>query len=197
MDSESYVNGIPEDFPIDGTEHTPYGCSKLTGDLYTQDYGHRGEIDTGVFRMSCIYGTRQFGTEDQGWVVHFIISHLLGRPITIYGDGKQVRDVLFVSDLVEVFQAFLEKSSEHSGGVFNIGGGPRNTLSLMELLMLLEEKTGNETDVEYADWRPSDQKVYISDISKARRLLGWEPSTDVEKGMGIVLDWIKDNRDIF
>jgi CDP-paratose 2-epimerase len=192
-----YKQGIPEDFSIDNCAHTPYGCSKLTGDLYVQDYGRREEIETGVFRMSCIYGTRQFGSEDQGWVAHFIISTLTDRPITIYGDGKQLRDVLFVTDLVELFDRFLDKSDKYSGEVFNAGGGPTNTLSLLELLELLEKETSIRPQVSYSGWRPSDQKVYISDISKAKKKLGWEPKIGVEEGVSKLISFVRENKELF
>jgi len=152
--SKKYRDGIPEDFPIDLCEHTPYGCSKLAGDIYMQDYASIYGLRTGIFRMSCIYGTRQFGTEDQGWVAHFIISTLEERPITIYGDGKQVRDVLFITDLIEAYDKFKKNSKHLKGEVFNIGGGRENTISLIELLNLLEKKTGKRSKIKFADWRP-------------------------------------------
>lgn len=183
--------GISENFPIDLTEHTPYGCSKLTSDIYTQDYAHLYGIKTGVFRMSCIYGTRQYGVEDQGWVAWFTIATLLGKDITIYGDGRQVRDVLYVSDLVEAFDAFLNSSLSH--GVFNLGGGPENTLSLLELLDMLEEYTGKRSRIRFADWRPGDQKVYISDIRKAKELLGWSPTVPPRDGVKRLVHWAEEN----
>lgn len=187
--------GIPEAFGIDSCEHTPYGCSKLAGDLYVQDYGHLYGLKTGVFRMSCIYGTRQFGVEDQGWVAWFTIANSLGKPITIYGDGKQVRDVLYVSDLVNAFDAFIKSDIKH--GVFNMGGGPTNTLSLLELLDMLKEKTGLESKMDFSDWRPSDQKVYISNIDKAKKTLNWEPKTNPNEGIGKLIKWVGDNKNIF
>jgi CDP-paratose 2-epimerase len=123
---EKYKNGIPEEFSTDLCEHTPYGASKFTGDIYVQDYAQRNEIDAVVFRMSCIYGTRQFGVEDQGWVAWFSIATLLEKPITIYGDGKQVRDVLYVADLVKAFDDFVEKRDKLHHGVYNIGGGDKS-----------------------------------------------------------------------
>lgn len=190
-----FSNGIPEAFPIDLCEHTPYGCSKLAGDLYMQDYARLYGLKIGVFRMSCIYGTRQFGVEDQGWVAWFTIATILGKPIIIYGDGKQVRDVLYVSDLVSAFDAFLESDLPY--GVFNIGGGPGNTLSLLELLEILEELTGKKGSISYSDWRPSDQKVYISDIGKARRELGWSPKTSPRDGIKQLVKWVEENKEIF
>lgn len=192
-----YKNGIPESFPTDLCEHTPYGASKFAADVYVQDYGKRKEVDTGVFRMSCIYGTRQFGSEDQGWVAHFTISTLVNKPITIYGDGKQVRDVLYVTDLVKAYDAFLKKRDKYSGEVYNIGGGRNFTLSLLELLEMLEEETGKKSKIAFDAWRPSDQKVYISDISKAKRELNWEPSIDSKKGVRSLFTWVEDNISIF
>ncbi len=189
--------GVPEDLSIDLSEHTPYGCSKLAGDLYVQDYAHLHGMDTAVFRMSCIYGTRQFGIEDQGWVAWFSIATLLGKPITIYGDGKQVRDMLYVSDLVAAFDAFLERRKQVHHGVFNMGGGPENTLSLLELLDLLKELTGEGPEVSYADWRPSDQRCYISDITRAGEKLGWHPKVAPKEGVEKLVDWIQENKEIF
>ena len=189
-----HAGGIDERFSIDLCEHTPYGCSKLTGDLYMQDYAHLYGLKTGVFRMSCIYGTRQFGMEDQGWVAWFTIAALTGKPITIYGDGKQVRDLLWVDDLIGAYRAFL--GSNHPHGVFNMGGGPENTLSLLELLELLRPRA-NSLSVSYADWRPSDQKVYVSNIDKARRDLGWKPHISPEEGVERLAAWVDANRSLF
>jgi CDP-paratose 2-epimerase len=194
---EAYVCGIPESLSTDLCEHTPYGTSKLAADLYVQDYGEREELETAVFRMSCIYGTRQFGSEDQGWVAHFVISTLLGRPLTLYGDGKQVRDLLFVSDLVGAFDAFLEKREKLQRGVYNIGGGVENTLSLLELLDLLETLSGKRSEVTFGKWRPSDQKVYISNISRARKELGWAPAVGVREGIAKLVGWVESHRGLF
>jgi len=188
---ERYSNGIPEEFPIDLCGHSPYGCSKLAGDLYAQDYASAYGLKTGVFRMSCIYGERQFGVEDQGWLAWFTIATLNDRPVTIYGDGKQVRDVLYVADLVEAFDAFVKGNLKHE--VFNIGGGPKNTLSLLELLDLLKEFTGKEATVSFADWRSVDQKVYVSDISKAITKLHWKPKTSVRDGVEKLVAWVSNN----
>ncbi len=193
----AFERGVPEEYPVDNCEHTPYGCSKLAGDLYAQDYGHLYGLDTGVFRMSCIYGTRQLGVEDQGWVAWFAIATLLGKPITIYGDGKQVRDVLYVSDLIDAYDSFLEKRKKVRVGVFNIGGGPENTMSLLELLKILEDITGKKSKIAYADWRPSDQKVYISDISRAMKVLGWRPRVSPRHGVGELARWAQENIDVF
>ncbi|GFO96651.1 nucleoside-diphosphate-sugar epimerase [groundwater metagenome] len=190
---DKFRNGIPESFSTDLCEHTPYGCSKFTGDIYCQDYGHLYGLKTGIFRMSCIYGTRQFGVEDQGWVAWFTIATILGKPITIYGDGKQVRDVLYVEDLVKAYDAFL---TANRSAVFNTGGGAENTMSLLELLDILKEITGKCSTINFADWRPSDQKVYISDISKAKKALKWEPMIAPQEGVRRLVDWVEKNKDI-
>ena len=187
-----FQKGIGESFSIDLCEHTPYGCSKLSGDLYVQEYGHLYNLRTGVFRMSCIYGPRQFGVEDQGWVAWFAIAIFLGWPITIYGDGKQVRDVLYVDDLIRAFDLFINSNMKHE--VFNIGGGPENTLSLLELLELLENLTGRRSKIDFATWRPSDQRVYISDVSKANERLHWEPKIGPAEGVKRLVAWVKENK---
>jgi CDP-paratose 2-epimerase len=187
-DNHEYDEGIPESLSIDDCEHTPYGVSKLSADLYVQDYAERGEVDAAAFRMSCIYGTRQFGNEDQGWVAHFALSTLRDEPIAIFGDGKQVRDVLYVKDLIRAYDAFLSAPKGKSSA-YNVGGGPDNTASLLEFLDLLEEKTNKRTDVSLYDWREGDQKVYISDISRAREELNWEPQIDFDEGIERFVNW--------
>lgn len=182
-----FQRGIDESFPLDLTEHSPYGVSKLSGDLYLQEYGHTYGLATGVFRMSCIYGPRQFGVSDQGWVAHFVLSALQGNAIQIYGDGKQVRDVLYVSDLVSAYDSFL--NSRMGVAVFNMGGGPRNTLSLVELIELLEDRVKRPIRVKFHRWRPADQKVYISDISHAMRTLRWAPQVTPASGLEKLVTW--------
>jgi len=191
----SMAGGIPETFSIDRCEHTPYGVSKLSGDLYMQDYAHLYGLKIGVFRMSCIYGTRQFGLEDQGWVAWFTIAALLGKPITIFGDGKQVRDVLYVDDLVNAYRSFLDSSLNHA--VLNMGGGPEFTMSLHELLDILKARTGITPALTYSDWRPSDQKVYISNIEKAKAALNWKPGVTPEQGVAKLIDWVSANKNLF
>jgi CDP-paratose 2-epimerase len=193
--SKAFRNGIPEDFSVDRTGHSPYGSSKLAADIYVQEYAHTYGLKTGVFRMSCIYGERQFGVEDQGWLAWFTIATLTGKPLTIYGNGKQVRDVLYVKDLVNAFDLFLQSSIKHE--VFNIGGGPDNAVSLLELLDLLRAITGKHPNVSFSDWRASDQKVYISDIRKAQRVLGWGPIVPPREGLLRVINWVKENADAF
>ena len=192
---KKYQKGILENFPVDLCEHTPYGCSKLAGDLYTQDYGRVYGIKTGVFRMSCIYGTRKFGIEDQGWVAWFVIATILGKGITIYGDGKQVRDVLYVADLVSLFDKFINSSLKRV--VLNIGGGPKNTLSLLKLIAILEKLSGRKIRVKFSDWRPSDQKVFVSDISKAYKILGWKPKVNSLDGVKKIYNWALNNKSFF
>ncbi|RLE99410.1 MAG: nucleoside-diphosphate sugar epimerase [Thermoprotei archaeon] len=174
--------GVPENFPIDLSAHTPYGVSKLAGDLYTQEYHYTYGLKTGVFRMSCIYGERQLGIEEQGWVAWFVKAAIEGKTITIYGTGKQVRDILYVKDLIKAWDLFINKK-EVKHGVYNTGGGPENTISLVELIKLLEEKLGRKMEVKYADWRLHDQKVYYSDITKLQQKLNWKPEVDKLKGV--------------
>jgi CDP-paratose 2-epimerase len=145
--------------------------------------------------MSCIYGTRQFGFEDQGWIAHLTISTLLDRPITIYGDGKQVRDVLYVEDLLRAYDAFV--ASRLTRGVFNIGGGPAHTTSLGELLDALEQATGKRSPITHRTWRPSDQKVYITDLSHIRQMIGWEPRVSFHDGLRRLAEWVSTNRELF
>ena len=188
--------GVPETLSMDLTGHTPYGASKYTGDIYTQEYGHIYGMKTAVFRMSCIYGTRQFGFEDQGWVAWFVIANLTGQPIVIYGDGKQVRDLLYADDLVEAYDKFINSDVRHD--VYNIGGGTRNTTSLLEFIAMIEKKTGIKfRKIEHKEWRPSDQKVYISDISKVSKALDWKPKISPEKGLEKVVEWVGNNTKFF
>lgn len=183
-----YGKGISENFPIDLCEHTPYGCSKLTGDIYCQEYARCYGIRTAVFRMSCIYGTRQFGIEDQGWVAWLTHATLKNIPVTIYGNGKQVRDLLYISDLVNLYEKFLLSDINH--GVFNIGGGGDFSVSILELLELLHEITGRRAPLTFSDWRHSDQKIYISDISKAVDSLGWKPEITTATGIGRLVEFM-------
>ncbi len=189
------VCGIPEYFPIDLTGHTPYGVSKLSGDLYTQDYAYAYGLKTAVFRMSCIYGTRQFGFEDQGWLAWFAIRFSQNKPITVYGDGKQVRDVLWADDLARAFEAFIRKPLQRE--VFNIGGGPQNTLSLLELIALCEKIFCRSVKIRFDDWRKFDQKIYVSDISKVKRVLKWSPTVSPEEGVRRLAEWIVQNPRLF
>ncbi len=188
-------SAVSEAMSTDLTGHTPYGVSKLVGDLYVQEYSHIYKMKTGVFRISCTYGTRQFGFEDQGWVAWFIVATLLGKPITVYGNGKQVRDMLYVDDLVEAFDLFIHSNLKQ--GLFNIGGGKDNTISLLEFLGKLKSLTGKSPKVKFTDWRPSDQKVYVSDTSKLEKALGWKAKVSVSEGIKKLSAWIKSNQSYF
>ncbi|PYM91700.1 MAG: CDP-paratose 2-epimerase [Candidatus Rokuibacteriota bacterium] len=188
-------HGIAEDSPLDF--HSPYGCSKGAADQYVLDYARIYGLRTVVFRKSCIYGPRQFGVEDQGWVAWFTIAAVHRYPITIYGDGRQVRDVLFIEDLVQAYLAAWRRIDTAAGQAFNIGGGARNTLSLLELLQLLRELTGNPVPVKHEDWRPGDQKIFVSGIAKARKLLHWQPVIAPADGVSRLLAWVRANADLF
>ncbi len=182
-------HGISEERPLDF--HSPYGCSKGAADQYVLDYSRSFGIETVVFRMSCIYGPRQFGTEDQGWVAYFLLRALAGKPITLYGDGRQVRDVLFVEDLVEAFLAAERRLPEIAGQAFNVGGGADSTISLLELLDLIAELTGRRPEVEHAPWRTGDQRYYVSDTRRLQELTGWRPQVGVRQGVGRLLTWLR------
>jgi CDP-paratose 2-epimerase len=189
-------HGCPETQPLDF--HSPYGCSKGTGDQYVRDYARIYGLRSVVFRQSCIYGPRQFGIEDQGWVAWFVIAAVLGRPITIYGDGKQVRDVLHVNDLLDAYDSVVEQIDLAAGQVYNVGGGPENVMSIWaEFGPILENLLGKEIPVARGDWRPGDQKVFYADIRKAERELGWKPSIGIEEGVEMLVAWVKENRGLF
>ena len=189
-----FPEGIPEQMNLDF--HSPYGCSKGAADQYVRDYHRIYGIRTVVFRQSCIYGTRQFGIEDQGWVAWFTIAAVLGRPITIYGNGKQVRDVLYIDDLVAAYQAALDNIEQAAGGIYNIGGGARFSRPLLDVLAFLEERLGRKISVAFADWRPGDQPVYISDVDKARIELDWKPEIDPETGIARLVEWVQENQEM-
>lgn len=192
---EDLPDGVDESEPLDF--HSPYGCSKGAGDQYVRDYARIYDLKTVVFRQSCIYGTRQFGIEDQGWISWFCLATLRGQPFTIFGDGKQIRDTLWVGDLVDAYEAALARIDSASGEVFNIGGGPSNTLSLLELVAMLEEHFGRELDPPRADWRPGDQRVFVADVRKAARMLGWRPKVSTADGVRKLLEWIGENKQLF
>ncbi|HAB51334.1 MAG TPA: CDP-paratose 2-epimerase [Ignavibacteriales bacterium] len=176
--------------------HSPYGCSKGTADQYVRDYHRIYGLKTVVFRQSCIYGTHQFGIEDQGWVSWFTIASVLGKPITVYGDGMQVRDVLFVEDLIRAYDTAVTNIGKSAGKIYNVGGGPEFTLSLLELLALLEKKLGRKIPYTSAGWRPGDQPVYVSNISKINKELGWEPKIDVQDGTSRMIEWIVKEKEL-
>ncbi|MBI2758707.1 MAG: GDP-mannose 4,6-dehydratase [Chloroflexi bacterium] len=189
-------NGCPESQPLDF--HSPYGCSKGAGDQYVRDYHRMYGLQSVVFRQSCIYGPRQFGIEDQGWVAWFVIAAVTGRPITIYGDGKQVRDVLHVDDLLNAYDAVIEKIDAAAGSVYNMGGGPQNVLSVWaEFGPMLEKLVEHKIETGRGDWRPGDQRVFYADISKAKEELGWSPKIGVERGIEMLFEWVNENKKLF
>ncbi len=190
------INGCPESQPLDF--HSPYGCSKGTGDQYVRDYARIYGLRSVVFRQSCIYGPRQFGIEDQGWLAWMTIAAVTGRKITIYGDGKQVRDVLHVDDLLNAYDAAIEKIEIAKGQIYNVGGGAHNVLAVWaEFGPILEKLLGKKIEIAHADWRPGDQRVFYADFSKARNELGWEPKIGLEDGIERLYKWVKENKDLF
>jgi len=195
-DYKDLPDGASELQPLDF--HSPYGCSKGSGDQYVRDYHRIYDLPTIVFRQSCIYGTRQFGVEDQGWLAWFLIAAITGRPITIYGNGKQVRDVLFIEDLLDAYDAAFTHLDQSAGQVFNIGGGRENSISVWaEFGSLLENMLGKPVRTKNRDWRPGDQPVFISDIRKANDLLKWTPKVKLEQGIRRLYDWVKENQNLF
>ncbi len=189
--------GVSETQPLDF--HSPYGCSKGAGDQYVRDYHRIYGLRTVVFRQSCCYGPRQFGVEDQGWVAHFVIAAQLNRPISIYGDGKQVRDVLYIDDLIDAYELALEQINVAAGQVYNVGGGINNTLSIWAEFAPILSRLAQQPVVpaRYGDWRPGDQPVFVSDISKIERELGWRPQVGVAEGVERLWNWVRDNRHLF
>jgi CDP-paratose 2-epimerase len=187
--------GISEARPID--LYSPYGCSKGIGDQYVIDYARIYDLKTVVFRQSCIYGPHQFGMEDQGWVAWFAIRALQHLPVTIYGDGKQVRDVLYVDDLIAAYDAAVVNISKTDGQAYNIGGGPASTLSLMELIDLLEHECGYRLDHTFAQWRPGDQLVFVNDIQKSTTDFGWKPAVSPRIGIARLVNWLRQNQHLF
>jgi CDP-paratose 2-epimerase len=190
------LNGVDEFQPLD--YHAPYGCSKGAADQYVRDYARIYGLKTVVFRQSCIYGERQFGVEDQGWVAHFLIAAAYNKPISIYGDGKQVRDLLNVKDLVAVYDRAWQKLDTASGHAFNIGGGANNTLAIWaEFGPFVEELAERKVTVRYSDLRAGDQPVFISDNTKAKTLLGWEPAIEAHAGISQLWEWVNKNPHLF
>ncbi|MGF1503526.1 MAG: GDP-mannose 4,6-dehydratase [Anaerolineae bacterium] len=186
-----FPDGMTETQPLDF--HSPNGCSKGAGDQYIRDYARIYDLKTVVFRQSCIYGTWQFGVEDQGWVAFFAIASLLDFPLTIYGDGKQVRDVLYIDDLVALYERAIDEGELVAGEVFNVGGGPANAISLLDLLELLAELHGRPVDYSFSTWRPGDQRVYVSDTRKAAQRLGWQPAVSMRDGITRMVHWMAGN----
>jgi len=188
--------GVSEAQPLDF--HSPYGCSKGAGDQYVRDYARIYDLPTVVLRQSCIYGPRQMGVEDQGWVAWFVIAAVREEPITIYGDGKQVRDILYVNDLLDVYDAAVERIDDVKGEVYNVGGGPEHTMSIWaEFRPLLEDLVERSIPVSYDDWRPGDQRIFVSDVRKAEEELGWCPRVGVEEGLRRLHAWVAANETLF
>jgi len=184
--------GVDEGMPLDF--YSPYGCSKGTADQYVLEYARTCGIPAVVFRMSCIYGPRQFGTEDQGWLAHFLIRALEKKPVTLFGDGRQVRDVLFIDDLVDAFLLAREKAHALAGCAFNMGGGPRNTVSLLEVIARMTPLTGESPRIVHGDWRSGDQRYYVSNTARFSAATGWEARTGVKSGMERLLEWLLETR---
>jgi CDP-paratose 2-epimerase len=192
VDAATRKRGISERRPLDF--HSPYGCSKGTADQYVRDYARSYGLSTIVFRMSCIYGPRQFGTEDQGWVAHFLLRAIDGEPITLYGDGNQVRDILFVDDLVEAFLLAERHIGRLTGEAFNIGGGPANTVSLLDLLERIEHLHGKSPHVSFESWRTGDQRYYVSDTEAFHDATGWSARVHVGEGIELLHGWLIEAR---
>ncbi len=194
-DYKNLPKGVPEDSPMDF--NSIYACSKGACDQYVRDYTNTYGMNTVVFRQSCIYGPRQFGIEEQGWLSWLTIAALQNKKITLYGNGKQVRDVLFIDDLVNAFRLAHKNISKTRGKVFNVGGGPKFTLSLLELLDELEILLGKKIPVSHGDWRPGDQHIFVSDISKMKEEIGWEPHVGPKEGIKRLVEWTKENQKFF
>ncbi len=183
--------GLGEDLPLQFT--SPYGCSKGAADQYVLDYADTYALPAVVFRMSCIYGPHQCGNEDQGWVAHFLKQALAGEPVTLYGDGRQVRDILYVEDLLDAMQAAMEHVDALTGQAFNMGGGPDSTVSLLELLELIGE-LGSAPEVQHGDWRVGDQRYYVSDTRRFSDATGWAAKTAPEQGVRLLHEWLGSSR---
>jgi len=188
----TFAHGISETRPLDF--HSPYGCSKGTADQYVHDYARSYGLKSIVFRMSCIYGQRQFGTEDQGWVAHFLLRAIDKKPITLFGDGKQVRDILYVDDLVDAFLLAERHMDRLSGQAFNIGGGPGNVISLLDLLERIERLDGKRPAVSFEGWRTGDQRWYVSDPRRFQQATGWSPRVTAEQGIERLYNWLRELR---
>ncbi len=195
-DFADHPGGVRETQNLDF--HSPYGCSKGAGDQYVRDYHRIFDLPTVVFRQSCIYGPHQFGIEDQGWVAWFVIAAVTGKPITIYGNGKQVRDLLYVDDLLDAYDLAFQNIEKTAGQIYNIGGGRPNSISIwQEFRPILEEELGEKIPVSREGWRPGDQKVFYADIEKAEQDFNWAPKTDVKTGINQLFDWVRENRALF
>jgi CDP-paratose 2-epimerase len=188
-DPELREHGVGESRPLDF--HTPYGCSKGAAEQYVLDWAHSYGVPTAVLRMSCIYGPHQFGTEDQGWVAHFVRKAIAGTPITIYGDGKQVRDILHVGDAVAAYMAAWRHIRRIAGRAFNLGGGPHNAVSLLEIIGEIERRLGRRVELRFEDWRSGDQRYFVADTRRATAELGLAPPLDWRQGLAELTDWLR------
>jgi len=189
--NKSFPNGVNESEPLQFI--SPYGCSKGTIDQYMQDYARSFGLKTVVFRQSCIYGPHQLGVEDQGWIAHFSKQFLKNLPITLFGDGYQVRDLLYVTDLIQAYESAIKRIKDVSGMAFNVGGGLENSFSLIQVLSLLNKKIGSSPKIQFTQGRLGDQHYFVSDNSKAKKLLGWKPTTLFENGVDTLISWQKKN----
>lgn len=189
LENVSIGNGITETQNLDF--HSPYGCSKGAADQYVRDYYRIYGLKTVVFRQSCIYGPRQLGVEDQGWLAHFVIKTIANDKINIFGDGSQVRDLLYIEDLLDAYLLAVLKIEKSAGQVFNIGGGKQNSIDIISAIKLIEEKTNKKVRLKYMDLRPGDQKIFISDNSKAKKLLGFKVKTNYNEGLSNLIKWIQ------
>ncbi|TFF93209.1 MAG: NAD-dependent epimerase/dehydratase family protein [Promethearchaeota archaeon] len=181
--------GIPEKFPVDNCHHSPYGISKLCSDLYIQEYGYTYGLDFIILRMSCIYGPHQLAIEAQGWINHLILNAIEDKTINVYGNGKQLRDVLFISDLIKIFKPLTESKIKNE--VYCIGGGKENTISILELIQLLEKLLEKKIRYNFHDWRKADQKIYFSDITKASQDFNWSPGISPEGGIKKIIKYYR------
>lgn len=190
-----YEKGITEEFSVDGYGKSPFGVSKLAADLYFQEYAHLYGFKTGIFRLSTVYGPRQFGIEEQSWPVKIILDVMLGRPVNVEGSGNTTRDLLFAPDLVKALDAFIK--SDYQQGVFNIGGGVENLMTPMKLIGMLEEKLKTPVKINNTPTIPYEQRVFYVNNNKIDKLLGWKPETTTEAGVDAVIKWVEDNKKIF
>lgn len=188
------IRGVSEKYPLDF--HGPYGCSKGCGDQYVRDYARIFNLNTVVFRQSGIYGPHQFGIEEQGWLAWFCNALLFNKPVTIFGDGKQVRDILYIDDLLRAFDLAFKNIKKISGKVYTVGGGPKFSLSIWELFEVLESLADKKFNYKLSAWRLGDQKIYISDISSAKRDFGWTPRVSPKQGLKKLYVWISQNKDL-
>lgn len=184
--------GVSEETQLDF--HSPYGCSKGAADQYVRDYSRIYGVPGVVLRQSCIYGTDQYGHEEQGWIAHISLNACRNLMVKIFGDGKQVRDVLFIDDLVGLYDLCIKNQNKVSGKIYNTGGGPKNVLSLLDLISILEKKLGRKIEKSFYDWRPGDQKVYVSNVAQLKHDLGWEPGTSPQEGIEKIIHWAESNQ---